>query len=214
MLPAHLIHSTTVSPIRLFRLSPEKRINPRVRISVGGRVMMEDRTEHGCTTFDASVKALSILSDANARIGERVVGYFDTIGRVEGSIERLIEGGFILEMATTIRKRDKLASQLTWLANREILNLPDDRRHDRVIPRDPRVDVRNLTDPAGVVIVGHLIDVSYSGAAVSVVGKFMRGDELMLGTTPARVVRAFDGGVAVEFRASIPDSMFSVELKL
>jgi len=28
----------------------------------------------------------------------------------------------------TPRKRDKLAAQLTWLANRQILNLPEDRR--------------------------------------------------------------------------------------
>ena len=31
----------------------------------------------------------------------------------------------------TKRKQDKLANQLTWLANRQILNLPEDRRHDR-----------------------------------------------------------------------------------
>lgn len=199
---------------RLFRLSPDRRVSPRVKISVGGRFMLEDRTEYGGTTIDASLKAMLISSDAKPRIGERVVGYFDTIGRVEGTVERLIPEGFILEMATTLRKRDRLAGQLTWLANKDMLNLADDRRHDRVIPRDPRVDVRFMSDMAAAPIQGHLIDVSHGGAAVSVIGKFKKGDELMLGTTPARVVRAFDGGVAVEFRASIPEKMFSVDIRL
>ena len=36
-----------------------------------------------------------------------------------------------MTISATPRKRDKLAAQLTWLANRHILNLPEDRRHGR-----------------------------------------------------------------------------------
>lgn len=199
---------------RLFRVSPERRINPRVKVSVGGRIMLENRTEFGGTTIDASVKAITIRTDARPRLGERIVGYFDTIGRIEGTVERLIDDGILMELANTIRKRDKLAAQLTWLANREMLNLPEDRRHDRVVPRDPRVLVRLAEAPESTAVAGALIDVSHGGAAVSVQGKFSRGDEVMLGTTPARVVRAFDGGFAAEFRAPVPDVMFSVEIRL
>jgi hypothetical protein len=199
---------------RLFRLSTERRTPPRVPIAVGGRFMLEDRTEHGGTAVDASIRAISVRTDAVARVGERVVGYFDTIGRIEGQIERLNPDGFMLELATTLRKRDKLAAQLTWLANRAVLNLPEDRRHDRVVPRDPRVTVKNLSDVSQSAMAGHLIDLSQGGAGVSVNGSFQKGDELILGTTPARVVRVFDGGVAVEFRAPIPDVMFSPEIRL
>lgn len=176
--------------------------------------MLEDRTEYGGTTLDASVKSISIRSAALARQGERVVGYFDTIGRVEGTVERLIEGGFILDLATTVRKRDRLASQLTWLANRDILNLPEDRRHDRLVPRNPQIDVRMLADRLSAPTKGHLIDISRSGASLSVSGLFQKGDDLLIGSTPARVVRAFDGGVALEFRAPVPDAMFSVDIRL
>lgn len=200
--------------VRLFRLALDRRAPPRVKIAIGGRFMLEDRTEHGGTAVDASIKAIAIRSDAAVRIGERVVGYFDTLGRLEGNVERLIEGGFAMELATTLRKRDKLASQLTWLANRAILNLPEDRRHDRVVPRDPRVQIKNLSDISRPPISGHIIDVSIGGAGVSVAGLFEKGDEILLGTTPARVVRAFDGGIAVEFRAPIPDMMFSPEIRL
>lgn len=37
-------------------------------------------------------------------------------------------------IAGTPRKRDKLAAQFTWLANRYILGLPEDRRHGRTRP--------------------------------------------------------------------------------
>lgn len=207
-------NSPAGTQVRLFRLAVDRRAPPRVKIAVGGRFMLEDRSEHGGTTVDASIKAIAIRADATVRIGERVVGYFDTLGRLEGNVERLIEGGFAMELATTLRKRDKLASQLTWLANRAILNLPEDRRHDRVVPRDPRVQVKNLSDLGRPPTSGHIIDVSVGGAGVSVAGLFEKGDEIMLGTTPARVVRAFDGGIAVEFRAPIPDVMFSPEIQL
>lgn len=216
MIPFSLQHQTAIAPppTKLFRVSPDRRINPRVKFEVGGRIMLENRTEFGGTTIDGSVKALSIRTEAKPRVGERVVGYFDTIGRIEGSVERHIEGGLIIELANTLRKRDKLAAQLTWLANREMLNLPEDRRHDRVIPRDPRVLVRLASQTEKEAIMGALIDVSHGGAAVSVQGKFARGDEVMLGTTPARIVRAFDGGFAAEFRAPVPEVMFSTEIRL
>jgi hypothetical protein len=200
--------------IRLFRMSSERRTLPRVAIEIGGRFMLEDRTEHGGTAVDATIRALRIRSDAEVRLSSRVVGYFDTIGRIEGVIERIVPDGFTIELATTMRKRDKLAAQLIWLANRSVLNLPEDRRFDRIVPRDPRVVVRNLSNLTAPALAGHLIDVSVGGASVSVRGEFNRGDELMLGTTPARVVRVFEGGVAAEFRAPVPERMFSADIRL
>lgn len=199
---------------RLFRMNAEKRNVPRVRISVGGRFMQEDRSEHGGTAVEASVQVIRVEAGAKCRVGERIVGYFYTLGRVEGRVQRLTDDGFVLDMNTTPMKRDRLASQFTWLANRDILNLPEDRRHDRVVPRDPRISVRNLSDADGIEGQGHLIDVSRSGAAVSIKGPFKSGDNILLGTTPAHVVRAFDGGIAVEFHGPVPDAMFDVNIRL
>ncbi len=213
MPPALPVQASEAVPPRLFRLSAEKRNIPRVKISIGGRFMREDRTEYGGTAVEASVQAIQIEADATCTVGERIVGYFYTIGRVEGKVMRLTDKGFVLEMNTTALKRDRIASQMTWLANRDLLNLPEDRRHDRVVPRDPRILVRNLTTPSEAVL-GHLIDVSRSGAAVSIKGPFSAKDEIMLGTTPAHVVRAFDGGIAVEFHGPVPDAMFDVNMRL
>ena len=203
------------APQKLFRMNPARREIERVKIDIGGRVMLEDRTEHGVTAIDASAKAMGIQSEIAPRLGERVIGYFYTLGRVEGTVNRLSEKGFVIDLSTTVAKRDRLAAQLTWLANRDMLNLPEDRRHDRVVPRDPRIMVRQLSNPAGTELPGHLIDVSRGGAAASVRGAtFKRGEEVMLGTTPARVVRAFEGGIAVEFYGQVPETMFSENIRL
>lgn len=207
------ISPETSARIRLFRLPVEKIATPRVKFSVGGRLMLEDRTEHGATTVEASVTTLALRSDAQCRIGERIIGYFDTIGRVEGHVETITGNDIVMSIETSLRKRDKLAGQIIWLANRDLLNLPEDRRYDRVVPRDPRVSIRRRGAIEGIELRGHLIDISRSGAGVSVLGRFEMGEELFIGSTPARVVRLFEGGIAVEFRASIPDAMFGVDIR-
>ena len=208
------LNTTDAKPQRLFRMNAEKRNIPRVKISIGGRFMRENRTEHGCAATEASVQSMRVETDVVCEVGEKIIGYFYTIGRIEGKIVRLTENGFVIEIVTTVPKRDKLASQFTWLANRSILNLPEDRLHDRIVPRNPGVTVRNLSSPQAIILHGHLIDVSRSGAGVSVQGEFKKGDELMLGSTPAKVVRAFDGGIAVEFYSSVPDGMFDESIRL
>lgn len=199
---------------RLFRLKEEQRQIPRVKVTIGGRFMRPDRSEHGGSILEASVKTMEIGADSPVAYGDRIVGYFYTIGRIEGHVIRVKPGSFVIELVTTLVKRDRLASQLIWLANRDILNLPEDRRHDRVVPNDPRVSVRNLAlgnvEPGN----GHIIDISRSGAAISIRGEFRKGDEIVIGTTPARVVRAFDGGIAVEFHGSVPEAMFGVNIRL
>jgi hypothetical protein len=57
-------------------------------------------------------------------------------------------------------KRDKLATQLAWLANRQSLGLPQDRRHERIAPRD-RYTILQLAN--GREYTATLIDVSMSG---------------------------------------------------
>jgi hypothetical protein len=174
----------------------ERRKHQRVPVQLLGRFMLENRREYPCQTANISPGGLAIMAPVAPAIGERVIAYIDQIGRIEGSVVRLLPNGFAMTMAATIRKRDKLAAQLTWLANKSILGLPEDRRHERVQPRNPRT-VLTLND--GRQIVARLIDVSSSGAGVSTEHKAAAGSRVVVGRTPARVVRAFEGGLALEF---------------
>ena len=146
-----------------------------------------------------------MLAPGIGNVGDRVVAYLDHIGRVEGKITRILDNGFAMSVGATPRKRDKLAAQLTWLANRAILNLPEDRRHDRVVPRNPSA-VLTLDD--GRKINCRIIDMSLSGAAIAAEIRPQMRTQVTLGRVQARVVRHLEDGFALEFvHEQSPDTL-------
>ena len=123
----------------------ERRNFQRVRVKIYGRFMLEDRTEHPCQVIDMSPGNVALRADRVGEPGEKVIAYIDHIGRVEGVVTRTLQDGFAMTVIASDRKKDKLAAQLTWLANKHELDLPEDRRHERVAPRNP-MSVLQLTD--------------------------------------------------------------------
>src|SRR5450631_1285598 len=152
-----LAHKRSILPA-----AEERRRFQRVRVHLLGRYMLPDRREFPCQIINMSPGGLALLAPGIGSVGDRVIAYLDHIGRVEGKITRIIDNGFAMTVGATARKRDKLAAQLTWLANRDILNLPEDRRHDRIIPRNP-IALMTLED--GTKMTCRVIDMSLSGAA-------------------------------------------------
>jgi hypothetical protein len=171
----------------------------RVKVSVLGRYMLADRREFPCQVLEMSPGDAMVVAPVAGEVGEKVIGYIDHVGRIEGTITSQIDGGFMMDISASTRKRDKMAAQLTWLANKDILNLPEDRRHERVVP-----DIRHST----VVLDDgrryncKIIDISLSGAAVELDVRPAMGTPITLGRMRARVVRHFQNGVAVEFASS------------
>jgi PilZ domain len=174
----------------------ERRRFQRVKVHLLGRYMLPDRREFPCQVINMSPGGLALLAPGIGNVGDRVIAYLDHIGRVEGKITRIIDNGFAMTIAATARKRDKLAAQLTWLANRDILNLPEDRRHDRVVPRNP-IAVITLED--GTRMTCRIIDLSLSGAAVAAEHRPPLQSMVLLGRVQARVVRNLEEGFALEF---------------
>ena len=191
--------------LSIMPLSEERRRFQRVRVNLLGRYMLADRREFPCQITDMSPGRMALVAPVNGKAGERVIAYVDHIGRLEGTIARQLPNGFAMTITATPRKRDKLASQLTWLANRHVLGLPEDRRHDRVVPRDPRTVV---VMPDGTQFICHIIDMSLSGAAIASDSKPEIGTIVRLGKTQARVIRHIEQGFAVEFtRLQHPDDL-------
>jgi hypothetical protein len=181
----------------------ERRRFQRVKVNLLGRYMLADRREFPCQVINMSPGGMALLAPMLGQVGERVIAYVDHVGRLEGTISRLIENGFAMTIAATTRKRDKLAAQLTWLANRHILNLPEDRRHGRVTPRNPAA---RLILPNGVNLACRVIDISQSGAAIATDQRPEIGAPITIGKTTGRVVRHLEDGIAVEFtRLQHPD---------
>lgn len=180
----------------LLPLSDERRRHQRVRVSLLGRFMLEDRREFPCQTINMSPGGVALTAPVPARVGERVVAYLDHIGRIEGIAVRQFERGFAMSIWATLRRRDKLADQLTWLANRGTLGLPEDRRHERVAPRDA---LSTVTFPDGTEVSCRVMDVSLSGAAVISDLRPPLGSVVLLGKTQGFVVRHIEHGFAIEF---------------
>ena len=146
-----------------------------------------------------------MMAPAGAQPGERIIAYVDHLGRLEGHVARHFQNGFAMTIAATERKRDKLAAQLTWLANRHLLDSPEDRRHGRMAPKNP---MGRVIMPNGVNIACRIIDVSQSGAGIATEQRPPIGALVTLGKVQGRVVRHIDDGFAIEFtRLQHPDSL-------
>ena len=97
--------------------SAERRRHQRVKVSIAGRYMLENKQEFPCRTVDASPGGLLIAGPARGAVGERVVFYFEELGRLEGMIVRHVEGGFAVALILPASKRERVADLLTWMAN-------------------------------------------------------------------------------------------------
>jgi hypothetical protein len=154
---------------------------------------------------------VALLAPENGEIGSRVVVYLDQIGRLEGSVTRHLATGFALSLNVTVAKREKLAEQLTWLANRHLLGMAEDRRHERIVPRLLHSTLK-LADGREYRAV--IIDVSRSGVAVRCDIQPPIGDPATVGRTAGLVVRHFPGGVALEFSRIMSDDAFDENVEL
>jgi hypothetical protein len=196
MLSDDLTSPQFIAPVRT-RAEPNK--FQRVKVSVLGRYMLADRREFPCQILEMSPGDAVVIAPVAGEAGEKVIAYVDLVGRIEGTVLSPMEGGFLMDISASPRKRDKMAAQLTWLANKDVLNLPEDRRHERVVP-----DIRHST----VVLDDgrryncKIIDISLSGAAVELDVRPAMGTPVTLGRMRARVVRHFQNGVAVEFASA------------
>ncbi len=168
----------------------------RVTVNMTGRLMLANREEYPCVAAEMSPGDVVISCLGLPRLGEKVIAYIDHLGRLEGQALQMTEGGFTMSITATDRKREKLAAQLTWLANRHELGLPEDRRHDRLTPRITRAEL-SLED--GTRYPCRLVDLSLSGAAIDVDFRPPIGTVVSLNQMRGRVVRHFAEGVAIEF---------------
>jgi hypothetical protein len=116
-------------------LGQDRRRHQRVKVNLLGRYMLADRREFPCQVVNMSPGGMALFAPVGGAPGEHIIAYVDHLGRLEGHVARIFPNGFAMTFWATARKRDKLATQLTCLANRNILGLPEDRRNGRVVPQ-------------------------------------------------------------------------------
>lgn len=190
-----------MSPVAKFNkaadeLTEVERQFQSVDLSLFGRYMLEDKREFPCQISSMSPGTANLIGPRAGEVGETVIAYMDHVGRLEGKVLRVFHGGFAMSVNATSQKRDKLAAKITWIANRHELNLPEDRRHERVVPSAKLAEIK-LEDGRHYSV--RIIDLSMSGAAIEIDVRPAIGTLIWLGNMRGRIVRHFDEGVAIEF---------------
>jgi PilZ domain len=182
---------------------PERRRHQRADVALSGRYMLADRHEYPCQTINISAGGVAILGAIKGVIGERVVAYFDRIGRVEGMVVRHFGKCFAVALSASALKREKLDLRIAWLVKRQAGLVADNRRNERVAVLRWRTALKTADGkehPASV------IDLSVSDAAINVAAAPPIGAMVTLGRRAAKVVRHFPGGVALAFEEPLGES--------
>ena len=185
-------------------VAEEHRLYRRLRLTLPGRFMRANKQEFGCQILDISVGGASLLTDADAaskvEAGERIIAYIDKLGGLEGHVVRVAPEGFAFAINATQNKREKLASQLTYLANEKELADVEARRDER-FPLGNRTAILNVVD--GTSFPCLILDVSLSGASIALADPPEIGTEVWLGRLRGRIIRHHEEGAGLQFMESL-----------
>src|SRR3954453_20561958 len=143
-----------------------------IDLRLGGRYSLASRYEtrspppaSPCRPSRVSPYQMHISVPVLGPVGERVVTYFGDFGNLDGWINNITEGGFLLDLELPRQRREKFAAQLTWLKkHQQDAAIIDGRAQRRVVPKNPH---STLIFGDGTTLNCLVIDVSPSGVAVS-----------------------------------------------
>jgi hypothetical protein len=184
----------TASQVRL----RERRRFRRTMIEVSGRMLNALGHEQDCRTADISPGDARIVSPTPPEVGQRVVIYLESLGRVSGHVARRCgEGEVAVIFDFTAHKREKMAELLTLVMNRNLgIEAPP-----RPASRDD-ANMLRLEFETGEAYEGEILDFSLSGLTVRtgrpppLLGVWVR-----VGNVYGRVARLTEGGFAIDFEA-------------
>jgi len=167
----------------------------RAAVSLAGRYMLEDGSEHDCICIDVSVGGVRLSAAHAGPWGSRVVAYIEAIGRLEGYIVRRAPGWFALETRATALKGERVQERIAMILDAQSDDSIDRRgpmrqaarRHVALGTLDGRLHPAELTD------------ISRSGAALLTEAPLALDERVRLDSRRARVARLFPGGVALKF---------------
>ena len=166
-------------------------------VSLFGRFMTPDHVEYPCQVVAMSPTMMDVICAHTGEMGMSVICYVNHVGRVEGTIVRQNVGGFEVEIVSSERKREKIASKLEWVISHEQGGTVDDRIHERLTPRSTLSQISTMD---GRAYPCRIIDISLSGAAIEIDVRPALGTRMVLGG-PRRHRRA---PVRRGYRARVP----------
>ncbi len=181
----------------------ERGQNSRIIVSIPGSYMLADhrngrgeRRTFPCRAVNLSPETLALAAPISGRIGERAFVTVDQIGKFKGSVIRLLDGGFVMNIVASDEERVNLAAKIDWFEQYKNFDVSDQRADQRFVPEN---SWSRLVFADGTSEDCFVLDLSASGAALSAQAMPKVGTVLAMATIVARVARHFDGGFAVQF---------------
>ena len=181
----------------------ERRDGVRIVLSMPGRFTLAsrrdmdgERREFPCRVVNLSAHVVTVATSVPGEIGERAIVNIDQFGKLEGRIARTFVGGFLVEIIAPKSERIKLASKIEWYEKHKNHDAENQRRNDRIVPKDP---YSTLIFADGTTIECLVKDVSATGVAVLADLVPELGTPVAVGKVVGRVVRTFGDGFAVRF---------------
>jgi hypothetical protein len=176
---------------------------PRILVSLAAQYTLTEwsdsksyRRKFAGRLIGISSREATLLAPVTGALGSRVITYCEEFGKLDGSVKRKLDRGFVLKIAATESERRKLAARVEGYEKIKNYDIVDRRAHRRIIPIDP-CSTLFLAD--GSQMDCFVIDVSTSGAAVSADIQPGIGTPLAVGSLVGRVVRHLDDGFAIQF---------------
>ena len=182
----------------------ERRRDIRIIVSLSARVFLKHRrsatgdlAEYACRAINISPRAVALAAPVRTSVGEWARIEIDQVGRVEGSVDRLLdERGFVVRVDANDEERARLFDKISWVQKHKDHEVADKRGDPRFVPGNPHT---MLSFADGTIVDCFVIDLSVSGAAVSAGITPPIGTVLAVGKIVGRVVRHFAGAFAVQF---------------
>lgn len=174
----------------------DRRRHKRVDLNLPGRFLTDLGSDATLSTVNLSCSGALVRSNFHPDPGAELVCYFDDLGRVVATVVRRTEEGFAVAFNVAAHKREKIADRLTWLVNKDSLDLSEEREAPRYASDVPAQVVR----ANGQVLACRVLDISLTGANFQCTGALPKiGEIVSAGSIPAEVVRIGQGGFAVRY---------------
>lgn len=175
----------------------ELRAAPRFALSADLRYLLRGESEGAGRLLDISERGLAMVANSDAREGDDIVVYVDTIGRLPGRVVRKFCGGLGVAFDLAASQRDRIGARiLAALRGAPYLRLVEQRSTIRV-----RYNIQTIARVIGeeTPIDCTIIDMSRTGCLLRSTAKPRIGAKVELGSLHGLVCRHSSDGFAVDF---------------
>jgi len=160
------------------------------------------RAEFACRAVNLGTREVAMTSPVSVALGDEIMAHIDHIGKLEGTVIRLLSNGFVMDVNADDSTRKNLQRRIEWLEKHKNFDVPEGRAKPRFVPRNPHA---KMILPDGTVVRCQILDLSASGASISAEKTPEIDSVLAIETSVSRVVRRFEGGFAVKFVEMLDD---------